>query len=92
LDLATRPRIEETVIESVDRYVHDTFIVIEYLRCSISNMNIPIKYDYSLHSELLLSVPRSYSSIVEETEARYVSATSVMTRRPYNAKGGTHLT
>lgn len=85
--LAARTRVEATVVKPVNRLVEHSLIFPEDVARAIPDMNVPIEDCHLLYSELLLSVARGDSHIIEEAEASYVGTRSMVPRWTNDTEG-----
>lgn len=81
------PRIELSLVVPVDRNVENSGVVVEDLRRSIANMDIPVEDNHFLDTVLFLGNSRRNTHIIIHAEAGNDVIVGVMSRGSNNCKG-----
>ena len=83
-------REEFAHVISVDRNVKYCVVVVEHIRSTISNVDVPVEDTNFALVVFLLSDSSSYCHVVEEAKASNVSAVCMMARWSNNRETGVY--
>jgi hypothetical protein len=75
-------------VESMNRNIKYTIVVVEHIACAISDMDVPIEDTDLALIKFFLGNSSCYCDVIEEAEAGNCRAVSMMPWRPHNGKDG----